>query len=100
MKSFKRLTLSEREKISQGLWKGESFVRIAVRINRPECTVSREIWRNVRVKLRSYHGATAHEHAQERSIHGRPKKLEAGGRKNWGYPQHIVDSPFLFFGHV
>jgi hypothetical protein len=20
----------------------------------------------------------------------------AGGRKNWGYPQHIVDSPFLF----
>jgi len=20
----------------------------------------------------------------------------AGGRKNWGYPQHIVDSPFIF----
>jgi len=19
-----------------------------------------------------------------------------GGRKNWGYPQHTVDSPFLF----
>lgn len=76
MKSFKRLTLSEREKISQGLWKGESFAGIARRINRPECTIGREVWRNVKKKLRSYHGAGAHEKARERSIHGRPKKLE------------------------
>jgi transposase, IS30 family len=76
MKSFKRLTLAEREKISQGLWKGETFARIAGRINRPECTVGREVKRSVKKKLRSYHGALAHARAKERSIHGRPKKLE------------------------
>src|SRR3989344_1924025 len=82
MKSFERLTLREREKISQGLWKGESFANIARRINRPECTVGREIWRNVKAKLRSYHGAQAHERAQECSRHGRPKKLETNKRLN------------------
>ncbi len=76
MKSYKRLTLAEREKISQGLWKGESFVSIASRIHRPECTVSREVFRNVKVKKRSYHGALAHEKARGRSLHGRPKKME------------------------
>lgn len=76
MKSFKRLSLVEREKISQGLWKGKSFADIATRIHRPECTVGREVWRNVERKLRSYHGATAHEKARERLLHGRPKKME------------------------
>lgn len=76
MKSYKRLTLSEREKISQGLWKGESFVSIGSRIDRPECTVSREVFRNVKVKKRSYHGALAHEKARELASHGRPKKME------------------------
>ncbi|MCR4285781.1 MAG: IS30 family transposase [Candidatus Kaiserbacteria bacterium] len=82
MKSFKHLTLSEREKISQGLWNGESFASIADRICRPECTIGREVWRNVRKKLRSYHGTKAHEGATERSRHGRPKKLEANIKLN------------------
>lgn len=82
MKTFKRLTLAEREKISQGLWKGESFRDIAARINRPECTVGREIWRNVNKKLRSYHGNDAHDRAKEKSIHGRPKKLDTSVRLN------------------
>jgi IS30 family transposase len=76
MKSYIRLTLNEREKISQGLWRGETFRSIAQRIGRPECTVSREIKRNIRKKLRSYHGAQAHERASKRSIRGRPKKLD------------------------
>ena len=82
MKSFTRLTLGEREKISQSLWKGETFTNIARRINRPECTVGREIWRNVKKKLRSYHATKAHERATERSLHGRPKKLEANAKLN------------------
>lgn len=82
MKSFKRLSLFEREKISQGLWRGETFVSIATRIHRPECTIGREVWRNVKKKLRSYHGAKAHERAKERAVHGRPKKMESNQRLN------------------
>ncbi|MCR4286329.1 MAG: IS30 family transposase [Candidatus Kaiserbacteria bacterium] len=82
MKSYKRLSLAEREKISQGLWKGETFVSIATRIHRPECTIGREIRRNVKKKLRSYHGAKAHERAQERAVRGRPKKMETNQRLN------------------
>lgn len=77
MKKYKRLSLAEREKISQGLWKGESFCDIAKRINRPECTISREIRRNIKKKLRSYHGEKAHQKARQKSVRGRPKKLEA-----------------------
>jgi IS30 family transposase len=80
MKSYTRLTLNEREKISQGLWRGETFRRIAERIGRPECTVGREVWKNVKYKLRSYHGVKAHTKACERSIRGRPKKFEVNIR--------------------
>lgn len=40
------LQLSEREEISRGIAHGESFHRIACRLNRPVCTVSREVARN------------------------------------------------------
>lgn len=82
MKIYKHLSLAEREKISQGLWNGDSFRRVAERIKRPECTVGREVWRNIKWKLRSYHGALANERAKERSIHGRPKKLETNEKLN------------------
>lgn len=78
--SYMRLTLSEREKISNGLWKGESFADISRRIKRPEPTISREVWQNVRKKLRSYHASVAHEQALEKRRHGRPKKLEHNPR--------------------
>src|SRR3989338_8378070 len=75
-KIYTRLTFTEREKISNGLWKGESFAEISRRIKRPECTVAREVWKNVKRKLRSYQAVMAQEKAYERKKHGRPKKIE------------------------
>jgi IS30 family transposase len=76
MKTYCRLSLVEREKISQGLWNGERLRSIAQRINRPECTVGREVKRNVKRKRRSYHGVKAHQRAREQSIRGRPRKID------------------------
>lgn len=75
-KTYVRLTFAEREKISNGLWKGESFADISRRIKRPESTISREVWNNVKKKLRSYHAVVAEEKSSERKKHGRPKKLD------------------------
>ncbi len=79
-KKYVRLNFAERERISNGLWSGESFASISRRIKRPECTVGREIWKNVKKKLRSYHAVLAEAKAKESKKHGRPKKFENNER--------------------
>lgn len=42
-KNYIRITFKEREEISRGLWKKESFTSIATRLGRPVSTISREV---------------------------------------------------------
>ena len=72
---YHRLNLKEREEISKRLWNGESFVKIAEFLKRSESTISREVWKNIKKKLRSYQAVIAEEKAREKSNHGRPKKI-------------------------
>jgi IS30 family transposase len=44
--TYTRLTFNEREEISRGLWRDESFADIAERLGRKTSTVSREVFRN------------------------------------------------------
>ena len=46
MKKYERLTFSERVKIESYLRIGKSQIEISQLIDRPECTISREIKRN------------------------------------------------------
>lgn len=76
-KHYHRLTLTEREEISRGLWANENFSQIALRINHEASSVSREVRRNVKRKRRSYSAVIAHSLANERKVlRGRKKKLE------------------------
>lgn len=76
--NYRRLTLAEREKISQGLWADEHFSHIAKRLGRHASSISREVWQNVKRKRRSYSAIKAQEAAGERKRKaGRKKKLEA-----------------------
>ena len=73
--TYYRLNLKEREEISKRLWNGEKFFQIAKVLNRSESTISREVWRNIKKKLRSYRAVSANEKALEKSKHGRQKKI-------------------------
>jgi len=81
--TYQRLTLAEREEISRGVWAGETFSEIAGRINRPASTVTREVWRNVLRKRRSYHAKEAQERAIENSLRGRALKLLTNDSLRW-----------------
>lgn len=72
--TYHRLASAEREEISRGIWAGEIFSEIAERINRPDSTVTREVWRNARYR-RSYRAKKAQERAVEKSHRGRTLKL-------------------------
>ena len=73
--AYQRLTLAEREEISRGVWAGETFSKIAGRINRPTSAVTREVWRNAR-RRRYYRAKKAQERAAEKSHRGRTQKLQ------------------------
>jgi IS30 family transposase len=99
MKRYKRLGLAEREEISRGLAAYQSFSEIAIRINRPTSTVTREVWNNCKYSFcyraeRSHEGAVRQLHRQKQ-----PKLLDANLelkryvlaklRKNWS-PEEIA----------
>jgi IS30 family transposase len=66
--------MSEREEISRGLARGESFRAIAMTIGRPHTTVSREVDRNG--GRRCYRAQRADEAAWGRARRPKPAKLE------------------------
>ena len=80
MNTYTRLNNLDRERISQGLWKGETFADIARRINRPECTIGREVWRNIKSKKRSYQALKASLRAVERATSKKTRKLEVSSK--------------------
>lgn len=76
MNTYTRLSLSEREAISQSLWAGEPFNEIAKRLGREASTVSREVRVNCIYK-RCYRPSAAQERAEaQRKSQARSKKLE------------------------
>jgi IS30 family transposase len=75
---FKQLTIQEREKIQEMLWRNASVRSIARVIDRSPSSVSREINRNIPLK-RSYKPRVAHERAVlRRSCRGRKLRLKSG----------------------
>jgi len=76
-KQYHRLTLAEREKISQRIWASETFNQIAKSLGRDPSTVSRDVKKQVKKKRRSYSPTKAQELANEKSKQrGRKKMLE------------------------
>jgi IS30 family transposase len=69
------LSVSEREEISRGLARGESFRAIARQIGRPHTTVSREVGRNG--GRRRYRARRAEAAAWRRARRPKPSKLAA-----------------------
>ena len=87
-KQYHRLTLIEREQISQGLWSGENFSNIAERIGRNPSTISREVHTQVKTKRRCYSGIKAQNTANENTVlRGRKKKLDT----NMGLKRYVYD---------
>ena len=76
MDTYHRLSLVEREKISNGIWAEDNFVQIAKKLGRHPSTISREVWKDVIRKRRSYAPARAHDKADIKKKHGRPKKID------------------------
>lgn len=73
--SYRRLTLQDREEISRGLARGESFGEIADRTHRPVSTVSREV-NKAGMNRYTYRAARAHRRSRRNA---RRRKL--GKRK-------------------
>lgn len=73
---YHRLTLADREEISRGIWAGENFAQIALRINRNPSTITREVWRNVERKIHAYHATKAQEQASQFKQRIRAGKLD------------------------
>ncbi len=73
--SYTRLTLADREKISQGIYAFETFATIARRLNRPASAVSNEVWKNVKYSW-CYRAEKAQARANKSKKKGRPKKLD------------------------
>ncbi len=75
-KKYTRLTLAEREKISQGIYAMEKNKDIALRLGRDPSTISREIKKQIKKKRWCYSAIKGQEIAQENNIKkGRKKKL-------------------------
>jgi IS30 family transposase len=95
-RSERCLSAAEREEISRGLARGESFRAIAGQIGRPHTTVSREVERNG--GRRRYRARRAEAAAWRRARRPKPSKLAANPplralvagklRRNWS-PQQI-----------
>jgi len=76
MTTYHRLSLSEREAVSNGIYASESFAEIARRLKRYPSTISREVWSDVTRKRWSYSARRSHHHADARKRRGRRKKLD------------------------
>jgi IS30 family transposase len=95
-RSERCLSAAEREEISRGLARGESFRAIAGQIGRPHPTVSREVKRNG--GRRRYRARSAEAAAWRRARRPKPSKLAANAglravvseklRRNWS-PEQI-----------
>lgn len=86
MNKYLRLSLVEREAISNGIYAGESFSEIARKLERPCSTISREVWSDVVRKRWSYTPSRSHEKAQDKKKRGRKKKLDDNeGLKKYVY---------------
>ena len=95
-RSKRALSVSEREEISRGLARGESFRAIARQIGRPHTTVAREVRRNG--GRRRYRAQSAEAAAWRRARRPKPSKLAADAplravvceklRRNWS-PEQI-----------
>ncbi|MFO0601415.1 MAG: IS30 family transposase [Myxococcaceae bacterium] len=89
-----RLSLAEREEISRGLERGESFSSIARRLNRATSTISREV--NAQ-GTRAYRAWRGQDRAEQLMARPKPRKLERstalaaeveeGLRVNWSPDQ-------------
>jgi len=73
--TYKRLTLTDREEISRGIWAREQFTVIARRIGRQTSTVSREIHSVAKYHWR-YRAEKAQQHSNELKTRRRQKKLD------------------------
>lgn len=73
--TYYRLTLRDREEISRGLARGDSFQEIGKRIKRPASTISREI-QNGGMNRYTYRAAVAHRRARRTA-----RKRKKGKRK-------------------
>ena len=62
-KKYHRLTLVDREEISKGLWADENFSQIAKRIGFDASAISREVYKNIKRKKRSYSAIKAQKRA-------------------------------------
>lgn len=79
---YHRLTLEEREEISNGLWAGETFTRIAERLGRDISTITREVGNNCKYK-RCYRAVRTHQVVMtRRKRQKQPKKLEVNQALN------------------
>src|SRR3989344_6970784 len=77
--SYMRLTLADREHISQGIYAGETFAQIARKLRRPPSTVCNEVWRSAGYR-RCYCAKKAQTRADAHKKKGRLKKLDANPR--------------------
>jgi transposase, IS30 family len=104
-RSPKQLSLEDREEISRGVVREDSFAQIADRLGRPTSTVSREVNRNGGRK--DYRAARADRAARERARRPKTTKLdqqpalrmfvENGLEQNWS-PEQICGRLQMEFG--
>jgi len=74
-KKYCRLTFTEREEISKGIFAKESFSEIAKRLNREVSTISNEVHKQVKRKRWCYSAIKGQELSDEKKKKGRKKKL-------------------------
>lgn len=85
--NYVRLTLKEREEISECLWLGKTFTEIALLLNRSTPTISREVNENCKYK-RCYRASEANEKAlQARHRQKQNKKLD----KDCILREHVIE---------
>lgn len=74
-KRYNRLTISEREEISRGIWAAEKLSSIARRIGRSTSTISREVRNSVIYKW-CYRAEKGQKRADDLKKRGRPRKID------------------------
>lgn len=79
-KQYKRLSFSEREEISQGIYAKESYTTIARRLDRSISTITNEVHQQVKRKRWCYSAVKGQALADNRKQKGRKKKLEQNER--------------------
>ena len=81
---YKHLTVLEREKIQEMLWRKASLRDIAIAIGRSPSSISREINKNRPLEIRRYTPRIAHERAlKQRKSRGRKERLKNQVLRNY-----------------